>query len=167
MGRSAEERFNEIYAQHAQAVSAFVRRRAPAELVDDIVAETFVVCWRRLDRVPAEPLPWLYVVARKTLANERRKAGRKPPIELATEQAPFEHDPSLGLAFHRLSERDREVLRLIAWDCLTLHEAAAVLRCSPVACRVRFHRAKTRLAARLDELEAPPLPKSELKGAIQ
>jgi hypothetical protein len=41
-----------------------VRRRAPESLVEDVVSETFLVCWRRFDRVPDEPLPWLYAVAR-------------------------------------------------------------------------------------------------------
>jgi RNA polymerase sigma-70 factor (ECF subfamily) len=49
-----------------------------------------------------------------------------------------------------LPERDREVLRLVAWEGLSLAEAAVVLGCSSLACRVRYHRAKTRLAARLD-----------------
>lgn len=70
------QRFEQIYADHREAVRAYVRRRAPDALVDDVVSETFVVCLRRLDRVPPQPLPWLYAVAWKTLANERRKQAR-------------------------------------------------------------------------------------------
>ena len=53
------ERFEQIYEEHREAVRAFVRRRAPESVVDDVVSETFLVCWRKLDRIPDEPLPWL------------------------------------------------------------------------------------------------------------
>jgi len=54
------QRFEQIYAEHHKAVRAYVRRRAPESVVDDVVSETFVVCLRNIDRVPPEPLPWLY-----------------------------------------------------------------------------------------------------------
>jgi len=41
------ERFEQIYADHADAVRAYVRRRAPEAIVDDVVADVFVVCLRR------------------------------------------------------------------------------------------------------------------------
>jgi DNA-directed RNA polymerase specialized sigma24 family protein len=73
-------RFEQIYEEHGDAVRAFVRRRAPESVVEDVVSETFLVCWRRLDRVPDQPLPWLYAVARKTLANQRRRLAREQPV---------------------------------------------------------------------------------------
>ena len=145
-------RFEEIYAQHHAAVTAYVRRRAPEPVVEDVVAETFLVCWRKLDGVPDEPLPWLYAVARKTLANTRRMLARQtavPASAALAEPAPV-GDNALAAAFRQLSERDREVLRLVAWEGLTLGQAAIALDCSSGACRVRYHRAKRRLAARLD-----------------
>jgi RNA polymerase sigma-70 factor (ECF subfamily) len=51
------QRFEQIYAEHHEAVRAYVRRRAPESVVDDVVSDTFVVCLRKLDRVPPEPLP--------------------------------------------------------------------------------------------------------------
>lgn len=144
------ERFEQIYAEHADAVRAYVRRRAPEAVVDDVVADVFVVCLRRLDDVPHEALPWLYTVARKTLANERRRAARQLPAAggIAYEPEPV-GDSVLAAAFAGLSDADREVLRLVAWEGLALRDAARALECSPVACRVRYHRAKTRLRARL------------------
>lgn len=145
-----QQRFEQIYAEHCEAVRAYVRRRAPEAVVDDVVSETFVICLRKIDRVPSEPLPWLYAVARKTLANERRRRARVVPgnVGLVAEPAPV-GDGVLAAAFNRLSERDREILRLVAWEGLSLAEAATVLGCSGVACRVRYHRAKSRLASRL------------------
>ena len=146
-----EQRFERIYAEHREAVRAYVRRRAPEAVVDDEVSETFVVCLRKIDRVPPEPLPWLYAVARKTLANERRKRARVAPSEvrLVVEPEPV-GGGALAAAFNRLSEKDREVLRLVAWEGLSLTDAATVLGCSGVACRVRYHRAKSRLASQLE-----------------
>ena len=146
------QQFEQIYAEHLGAVRAYVRRRAPEDVVDDLVAETFLVCLRRPDRVPAEPLPWLYAVARKTIANERRR--RERSVTAARRDLAWDAEPTgdnvLASAFATLSDRDREILRLVAWEGLSLREAAAVLGCSTVACRVRFHRARTRLAARLE-----------------
>jgi RNA polymerase sigma-70 factor (ECF subfamily) len=144
------QRFEQIYAEHHEAVRAYVRRRAPAAVVDDVVSDTFLVCLRKIDRVPSEPMPWLYAVARKTLANERRRRarvghGHEVPV---CETAPV-GDGVLAAAFNALSERDREVLRLVAWEGLRLADAATVLGCSAVACRVRYHRAKSRLASNL------------------
>ena len=173
MQRRAEERFQEIYRRHRAAVTAYARRRAPADTAEDVVAETFLVCWRKLERVPEDPLPWLYAVARKTLANERRAAARRATgagVDLSAAAPPFHGDPALGTAFSRLSECDREVLRLVAWEGLSLLEAAIVLGCSPVACRVRFHRAKRRLATWLEELEphgATARPRPDPKGATR
>jgi RNA polymerase sigma-70 factor (ECF subfamily) len=155
------QRFEQIYAEHREAVRAYVRRRAPDAAVDDVVSETFVVCLRKIDRVPEEPLPWLYSVAWKTLANERRKQARLAHSQPLTVTAPGPvGDGVLATAFNALSERDREVLRLVAWEGLSLTDAATVLGCSGVACRVRYHRAKTRLASKLTAAESfSPEPK--------
>jgi RNA polymerase sigma-70 factor, ECF subfamily len=145
------ERFEQIYADHRQAVWAYVRRRAPETLVDDVVSETFLVCLRRIDRVPPQPLPWLYAVAWKTLANERRKQQRVAQDQELPVAAPEPvGDGVLATAFNSLNERDREVLRLVAWEGLSLADAATVLGCSGIGCRVRYHRAKSRLASKLE-----------------
>ncbi len=64
--------FEQLYRQHAGAVLAYARRRTTQEAADDAVAEVFLIAWRRVDDVPAEPLPWLLGVARRVLANQRR-----------------------------------------------------------------------------------------------
>ena len=159
------QRFERIYAEHVGAVRAYVRRRAPESLVEDVVADVFVVCLRRIDDVPRSPLPWLYGVARKTLANERRKRSHVSALtaDVAVEPPPA-GDASLAAAFATLSDADREVLRLVAWEGLSTREAARVLDCSPVAARVRFHRAKTRLRAALDGAASfRPEPKGAMR----
>jgi len=155
------QRFEQIYEQHVDAVRAYVRRRAPESLVDDVVADVFVVALRRLDDVPRNALPWLYAVARKTLANERRK---RRDVPVAAPEVSYEPEPvgdtQLAAAFAALSDADREILRLVAWEGLSLRDAARALECSPVAARVRLHRAKARLRDRLDSAASfRPQPK--------
>jgi RNA polymerase sigma-70 factor, ECF subfamily len=144
------QQFEQIYIENRDAVAEYVRRRASAAVVDDVVSETFLICLRKIDRVPDEPLPWLYAVARKTLANHRRKHARVVTgEEIAVAEPAPAGDGDLAEAFNALSDRDREILRLVAWEGLSLADAGTVLGCSVIACRVRYHRAKTRLASNL------------------
>ncbi len=70
-------RFELLYAKHAPAVKAYVLRRSAASTADDVVAEVFVVCWRRFEEVPVDPLPWLLGVARRVLSTQRRGERRR------------------------------------------------------------------------------------------
>jgi RNA polymerase sigma-70 factor (ECF subfamily) len=182
----AAERLEELFRSHHPAVVSYVCRRAPAERVDDVVAETFLVAWRRLEDVPAESLPWLLGVARNVVATQRRAARRRGALHLrlrslAVEavERPSTERPSPGggpvaAALASLSERDREALTLIAWEGLRPAQAAAVLGESAGAFRVRLHRAKRRLRRSLDrrgaqiELSAAdPSKAREIKETIR
>ncbi len=70
-------RFELLYAKHAPSVKAYVLRRADASTADDVVAEVFVVCWRRFEEIPVDPLPWLLGVARRVLSTQRRGERRR------------------------------------------------------------------------------------------
>lgn len=166
MEPTRNERFERIFREHYAAVRSYALRRAPSDTAPDVVAETFLVAWRRLDDVPADPLPWLYGVARRVLANARRSADRSVALErrLATAAAPAGlSDPgeSVGdaeivrAALARLSERDRETLMLVAWEGLSSARAAHAAGCTRAAFAVRLHRARARLAAQLASLEPP------------
>lgn len=56
----------------------------------------------------------------------------------------------LAWALAALSEADREVLILVAWDQLDAKESADVLGCTTGAFRVRLHRARKRLTTQLE-----------------
>src|SRR5262249_25660963 len=77
---TSRSRFEALYAAHGRAIlgSALRRVSRPADAAD-VVAEPFLVAWRRLDDVPpgAEARPWLSGVARRTLANHRRGERRR------------------------------------------------------------------------------------------
>jgi RNA polymerase sigma factor (sigma-70 family) len=161
-----EERFEGLFREHYAAVRAYALRRSPADLAQDAVAETFLVAWRRLDDVPGDPLPWLFGVARRVLANQRRSAERGAALERRLADAPAARAPgdpgesageaeAVRAALHRLSERDREALMLVAWHGLSGERAARAAGCSRAAFAVRLHRARGRLAAELESLDAP------------
>ena len=151
-------RFESLFDQNFRAVTAYVRRRAAAGDADDVVAETFLIAWRRIDEVPADPRPWLLGVARRVLANQRRAAGRRAALaERVSRQPPAppreEGQPQMLCALARLTAADREILLLAAWDGLSAAEAAVTLTCSRTAAKVRLHRAKRRLEAELAKLQ--------------
>jgi RNA polymerase sigma factor (sigma-70 family) len=156
-------RFECLYREHADAVLRYALRRTRADAAGDVLAETFLVAWRRLDRVPAEPRPWLLAVARRVLANQRRGEARRASLvsRIAAESREREPVPAesgdVGSAIRRLPARDREALMLVYWDGLAPGEAARVLGCSARAFRSRLHRARRRLGRLLgaDE-EAEP-----------
>lgn len=158
-------RFEEIYDAYSGLILAYAARRTP-DLGDaaDVVAETFMVAWRRIGDVPEgeQARPWLYGVARRVLANQRRglERRRRLHVRLASELAgsiavaSFGEDEvdvePIATAFGQLGEGDRELLTLVAWDGLSRDEIAAMLGCSTAAVRVRLHRARRRLEQQLN-----------------
>jgi len=158
VSESAEQRFDQLWTDHAPAVVRYARRHVHPDDVEDVVAETFVVAWRRLDEVPAFGLPWLLGVARHVSANVRRGHRRRDALAAKVGTEPADdpvwpvagHDDAVTAALHQLSDADRELLTLITWDGLSHEEAAQALDCSRGALKVRLHRARRRLAALLD-----------------
>lgn len=144
-----------------EPLQRYARRRTSADMAEEVVADTLLVIWRRLDEVPADALlAWTYRVAGNCLANlrrgERRRArlidrvGRgfpRPVIDL--HEPP---DPALHRALATLAPADQEVLRLWAWEDLSPAQIATVLDTSPNAASIRLHRAKRRLAAALGKV---------------
>jgi RNA polymerase sigma-70 factor (ECF subfamily) len=160
IGRERQERFELLFESYHAQIAAYARRRAPSEAVEDVVEETFLVAWRSLERVPSKPLPWLYGVARRVLANKRRSGKRAAALAQrlaqesetrgAAESAPA-ISAGLEAALRALSHREREAVLLIAWEGLTPSEAAVAAGCSAAAFRVRLHRARSHLARALGE----------------
>lgn len=151
-------RFEVLFERHHAIVRSYVLRRSARAAVDDVVADTFLIAWRRLDDVPEHALPWLLGVARRVLADQRRAGRRRRSLteRLLRESPALEAwSPPLGLsaeltdALRVLSEREREALLLVAWDGLSPRDAAVVAGCSRPAFRVRLHRARGRVADQL------------------
>ena len=154
-------RFEGLYAaNHAPILGYALRRTASPDDAADILAETFLTAWRRLDELPLgdEARLWLYGIARRVLANYYRGERRRSALagrlraELAGSYVPpeFDGEPAkIAEALRRLPQQQREVLALNAWEGLNHGEIAAVLGCSRNAVGIRLHRARMRLAAEL------------------
>jgi RNA polymerase sigma-70 factor (ECF subfamily) len=153
-------RFRSLYEDHYAAVSAFALRRAhSAADGSDAVAEVFTIAWRRLDKVPEPPrdLLWLYGVAHRVIANQRRSFIRRSNLVKRLQdqvQIPQENSdgPAVELvrsAIEDLRVTEKEALRLVLWEGLSHAEAASVLGCSSNAVAIRVHRAKLHMQTAL------------------
>ena len=153
------ERFEALVPALVDPLRRFLARRTDPATADDVLAETLLVCWRRLDELPEEPLPWAYGVARNCLANATRGVRRQErlvariavvdPPRASTSGPDEGDDPDLDDAIGALREEDAELLRLWAWEQLTPAEIAAVLDVTPNAVSIRLHRARQRLREEL------------------
>jgi RNA polymerase sigma-70 factor (ECF subfamily) len=156
---SSAAKFEALYRSCYQDLLGYALRRVERpEAAADVVADTFLVAWRRIDEIPGgSERPWLFGVARNVMANRSRAERRRADLaerlkrELATTTVVQPNVPeSLVDVFAALSEADREVLRLVAWEGLSADDLAVTLGCSVNAARIRLHRARRRLAEALD-----------------
>ena len=168
------QQFTELFATYYGPVLAYARRRVGADLGQDVVAETFLAAWRNFDDLPARPLPWLYRAAHFAVANQRRALARRGRLDdrarlLAGSDIALDHselvaaDMELGAAFRSLSEADREVLRLAAWEGLSVAAIGTVIGCSAVAAKARLSRARRRLSRKLGADLQEPLGHSPIR----
>ncbi|MEU6074924.1 RNA polymerase sigma factor [Micromonospora sp. NPDC047074] len=165
-----EDRFRRFYAGNFDSLLAYALRRVEhPEDAADIVAEAFLVAWRRRHDLPAdaEARLWLYGVARRVLANHQRGGTRRQRLGERLRQqitAAVAADPgtevperlAVQAALARLDEMDREVLMLTVWEGLEPREAASVLRVSPATFRTRLSRARARLRGLVGDDLGPP-----------
>lgn len=167
---SRAERFEAVYRRLYAPLCGYVLRRvsSPDEAAA-AVAETFMTLWRRLDDAPTGDAirPWTYGIARRVIANHLRGERRRSALteRLANDLASVSEgssDPADAVAVRSqlrealagLSEGDREVLRLTAWEGLTTDELAVALGVRSAAARLRLHRARRRLQSALNERQA-------------
>ncbi|RSN14664.1 RNA polymerase subunit sigma-24 [Nonomuraea sp. WAC 01424] len=174
----SQHRFEAMYRQtYDQILGYAVRRCSSPEDAADVVAETYVIAWRRMAELPRGEAGkiWLYGVARRVLANHRRGERRRATrhAELTAEIEALYARPSpqtgtdeVGEAMNLLSDDDRELLALSIWEELDPGEIAKVLGCSRNAARIRLHRARKRFAKALEEAR-PPVPRLEARPLIE
>jgi RNA polymerase sigma factor (sigma-70 family) len=177
-GADHEARFTALFeATHRALLAYAVRRVADPADAADVVAESFLVAWRRIDEVPSGPdaRPWMFGVARRVLANLHR--GERRRLALAdrlraevgeASQRPHEPRDDVERALSRLEDQDQELLRLVAWEQLARDEIALVLGVTRATVRVRLHRARRRLADQLAALatadDGPPAAARAYQG---
>src|SRR5690625_373260 len=100
MKADPEERFEALYGAHHQELLAFIRRRSTIGDAEDVVAETFVVTWRRIEDVPDPARGWLFAVARNILRNHERAHHRQSSlrVQLANRAPTYSPDPASAIA---------------------------------------------------------------------
>ena len=161
-GCGIEPEFRALYRRHYRSVLAYILRRCRDDAdAHDALAETFVVAWRRFERIPDgdhASLLWLYGVARRVLANQRRGLRRRAQLSSRLEALPrpiveFEADmvsraeaDVVLAAMAELRPKDREILLLAAWEGLSHAEIGTVMGCSENASAIRLHRARQHLS---------------------
>jgi RNA polymerase sigma factor (sigma-70 family) len=159
-----EKALENLAEQHGPRVLAYLARRCEtSDDAADVFQAVLMVAWRRLPDIPSEDpaaLAWLLSAARKSLANHRRGRTRRLAatdrlratitVSDSYPESPDQREDALRKAMDKLSEDDRELLRLIYWEDLATEQAAAVVGIMPAAARKRLERARTRLRLVLD-----------------
>jgi RNA polymerase sigma factor (sigma-70 family) len=165
------ERFRRLHTQHYPDLLRFVERRIPAHEAEDVISTVFMTAWRRYDDLPEDARPWLFAVARRTMANQTRGWLRRRALDvrlLDENDQSGAPDPSAAAATRIDLERawraqrpaDRETLALIIFDGLSVAEAAVVAGCSASTFATRLSRARRRLS---DAMTERPLPQLTLR----
>ncbi|UPK75030.1 sigma-70 family RNA polymerase sigma factor [Nocardioidaceae bacterium SCSIO 66511] len=161
---SEADRFQRVYEANFTPLLGYALRRViAAEDAADAVAETFLVAWRRIDRVPDgdDARLWLYGVCRRVLANSNRASTRRTRLGARLRATIGEQtipDPAGDVALAvtvrealaKLRPADRELLQLSSWEHLEPREIAVVLDISARSARTRLSRARERLRKELD-----------------
>ena len=154
--------FTDLYHDNYRMLLAYARRRVDEQTADEVVAETFLVAWRRRHEVPeGYERAWLFGVARNTMLTAARSARRLNKLRSKMRSTtPPSVNPSevmdgtsaLLPALRSLRDADREILMLVAWEELSHDEIGRALGISPNAVAIRVHRARKRLADRMTAL---------------
>ncbi|MFF7984339.1 RNA polymerase sigma factor [Streptomyces sp. NPDC007901] len=163
--RQRQKRFERLAHVVAEPLHRYLLRRTHADTAEDVLSETLLVLWRRIDDVPGlgadgapdpdDVLPWCYGVARGCLANAHRADGRR--LRLLDRLMRTRPQQPAGAADHgdlhaalaEFGELDREVVRLWAWEELGPRQIAEVTGLTANAVSMRLHRAKKKLSTRL------------------
>lgn len=151
-----------IYERHTDAVFRYLSRRVGADAAEDLLGDVFAAAvTARLRASPhssGSALPWLYGIAKNVLRAHLRQRGapRSSSAEYAMDWDAVDarldasgQREGLRTALDALSPAEREVLLLVAWEHLTVSEAAEALDITAVAARSRLHRARARAGAAL------------------
>ena len=157
------ESFTAIYKQYYRLILTVAEQRLQGRSdAEDVTAEVFRIAWNHDASGNELSLPWLYQVLRNVIGNEYRRTARSG--QLLQHMAPLlsAHAPATGSdvvidirrAMNQLPPDDREVLYMTYWEDLSGQEIASILDWNPVTVRVRLMRARRKLKAALDRLEA-------------
>lgn len=160
MSRRDEQRLTVALGAASPDLLAYLQRRVGVDDAPDLLGETMVVAWRRIDDLPAEPeraRMWLFGIARGTLLNHARGERRRWALadrlrgHARTDAAGPAADDGADVrdAIARLEPDAAELVRLVHWEQLSLTEAADVLGIPASTARGRYAKAKDQLRVAL------------------
>lgn len=160
-----QNRFAKVFEDCYGPLLAYTTRRSnSAADAQDIVSLSFQVLWQKFDTLPIEmdPLPWLYGVARRCLANHRRRLMTQDRYReelrhqatllaqpLQDENIDDQNGRIVRHALSLLESPDQEILRLSAWEEMSHAQIGLVMNISENAVSIRIHRARKRLGEKL------------------
>jgi RNA polymerase sigma factor (sigma-70 family) len=161
------EVFAELFRRHAPVIQRYVTRRIGPHDADDVVAETFLIAFRRRAsyRVQApDALPWLYGIATNVVRRHRRtelrqlrllaRTGTDPVTAPFTDQvdaavSAASTGAALAAGLARLPAAQRDALLLVAWGGLSYEQVAHATGVPLGTVQSRVSRARQRLRAAL------------------
>jgi RNA polymerase sigma-70 factor, ECF subfamily len=154
--RGSREAFEELFARYRGPLHGFFRRRLESnERADDLTQETFLALVRAALRYEprAQFRTYLYGIALKLLAAERRKHKTTPLEEM--DQEPAVDDPAdktlwVRQSLARLDGAEREILMLREYEQLSYVEISELLRLPLNTVRTRLFRARMALKGYLE-----------------
>lgn len=161
--------FRALYEAAYPDLLRFVQRRTNKNVAEDVVADAFLVVWRRFAEVPQnhdDARAWAFGITRNIMLNAHRGEQRRQALgvrlnDIGTEPHSSSHEDvvmgrvDLSRAWHLLSEVHQEALGLAIFEGLSAPRAAVVLGISPVAFRLRLSRARRALRLLIDHLPPP------------
>lgn len=167
--RGSRAAFEELFARYRGPLFGFFRRRLhdDAARAEDLAQETFLAVVRAVERYEPRALvrTYLYGIALKLVAAERRKAGN---ASLRGASASSDDDPDserelaamssaapeealwVRQALERLDAQEREILMLREYEQLSYAEIAELLRLPVNTVRSRLFRARMALKSFLE-----------------
>jgi RNA polymerase sigma-70 factor (ECF subfamily) len=149
--------FEELFERHALDVYRYISRRHIGNDSQDLTSDVFVIALQKTESIPSgSELPWLYRTAWNVLANAHRKNDPIPAQFDLTEIEPDCADvvitnDQLNRSWQKLPQKDREVLRLAAWEGLSGKELATTLGISEGGAGAALSRARANLRKAWEE----------------
>ena len=152
--RGSREALEELFARYRQPLYGFFRRRLEGrDRAEDLVQETFLAVIRGASRYEPRALmrTYLYGIALKLVAAERRKLTRDPaPEQPDAVGGAVENVLWIQQALEKLDPSEREILMLRECEQLSYGEIADLLRLPVNTVRSRLFRSRLALKQRLE-----------------
>jgi RNA polymerase sigma-70 factor, ECF subfamily len=156
--------FEELFVRYHEPLYGFFRRRLERpERAEDLAQETFLAVIRATSRYEPRALvkTYLYGIALKLIAAERRKQVRDGPVADSIVEPTVERDSESVLwvrqALQKLDASEREILMLREYEQLSYSEIAELLRVPVNTVRSRLFRARLALKNQLESDARPGL----------